>query len=272
MSVTAPERLNASLLLDDNLEAGRADKPALIGDRGSFTYGDVARLAARTASLLRELGVAREDRVLMVLDDSPCSTRRSSGAMRIGAVPIPVNPMDRPDNYAYYLDDSYATAAGRRGGAAGEARAGGRRAAPAARAGRQRRRGRALSFDEAVAGPPDELSRAGRHPPRRHGVLAVQLGLHRASQRRRARPARHRRRPSTPTPPRPPASPRTTSATRRPSSSTPTGWERPLVPDGRRRHRRAGHAAARGRTGSSTPSPATTRRCSSPCPRCTRRC
>jgi benzoate-CoA ligase family protein len=109
MSVTAPERLNASLLLDDNLEAGRADKPALIGDRGSFTYGDVARLTARTASLLRELGVAREGRVLMVLDDSPVFHATFLGAMRIGAVPIPVNPMDRPDNYAYYLDDSYAT-------------------------------------------------------------------------------------------------------------------------------------------------------------------
>jgi benzoate-CoA ligase len=28
--------------------------------------------------------------------------------MRIGAVPVPVNPMDRVDNYLYYLDDSYA--------------------------------------------------------------------------------------------------------------------------------------------------------------------
>jgi benzoate-CoA ligase len=28
--------------------------------------------------------------------------------MRIGAVPVPVNPMDRVDNYPYYLEDSYA--------------------------------------------------------------------------------------------------------------------------------------------------------------------
>ena len=33
------------------------------------------------------------------------------GALRIGAVPIPVNRMDRVDNYAYYLDDSYARVA-----------------------------------------------------------------------------------------------------------------------------------------------------------------
>ena len=108
MSSVAPERVNVSLLLDHNLEAGRADKPALIGEGGIQTFGDVARLTARTARLLGELGVAREERVLMVLDDSPVFHATFLGAIRIGAVPIPANPMDRADNYAYYLDDSYA--------------------------------------------------------------------------------------------------------------------------------------------------------------------
>ena len=44
----------------------------------------------------------------MILDDSPAFPAAFLGAMRIGAVPVPVNPMDRVDNYAYYLDDSYA--------------------------------------------------------------------------------------------------------------------------------------------------------------------
>ena len=44
----------------------------------------------------------------MILDDSPAFPATFLGAMRIGAVPVPVNPMDRIDNYAYYLDDSYA--------------------------------------------------------------------------------------------------------------------------------------------------------------------
>jgi benzoate-CoA ligase family protein len=101
--------MNASLLLDENLEAGRADKVALVGEYGSLTFGDVARLTARTASMLVEMGVAREGRVVMILDDSPVFHATFLGAIRIGAVPIPVNPMDRPDNYAYYLDDSYAT-------------------------------------------------------------------------------------------------------------------------------------------------------------------
>jgi benzoate-CoA ligase len=54
------------------------------------------------------LGIEREQRILMILDDSPAFPAVFLGAMRIGAVPVPVNPMDRVDNYTYYLDDSYA--------------------------------------------------------------------------------------------------------------------------------------------------------------------
>ena len=108
MSIVSPERVNASRLLDHNLEEGRGDKPALLGEFGTLTFADVARLTARTASLLRELGVSREHRVMMVLDDSPAFHATFLGAIRLGAVPIPTNPMDRTDNYAYYLADSYA--------------------------------------------------------------------------------------------------------------------------------------------------------------------
>src|SRR3954469_20366092 len=101
MSVAAPERVNASLLLDHNLEAGRGDKTALAGDEGTLTFGGLARLTAQTAALLRDLGLEREDRVLMILDDTPVFQAVFLAAIRIGAVPIPVNPMDRADNYAY---------------------------------------------------------------------------------------------------------------------------------------------------------------------------
>src|SRR5947209_3151993 len=47
----------------------------------------------------------------MILDDSPAFHATFLGAMRIGAVPVPVNPMDRPDNYPYYLADSYSRVA-----------------------------------------------------------------------------------------------------------------------------------------------------------------
>jgi benzoate-CoA ligase family protein len=106
--VSAAERVNASTLLDANLDAGRAEKPALLSAEGAITYGELASLVGGVAGYLSELGVSREQRVLMVLDDSPAFPATFLGAMRIGAVPVPVNPMDRVDNYAYYLDDSYA--------------------------------------------------------------------------------------------------------------------------------------------------------------------
>jgi benzoate-CoA ligase family protein len=106
--VSGAERLNASTLLDAQLEAGRGDGAALLTAEFVVTYGELARLVGSVAAYLTELGVAREQRVLMILDDSPAFPAVFLGAMRIGAVPVPVNPMDRVDNYAYYLDDSYA--------------------------------------------------------------------------------------------------------------------------------------------------------------------
>jgi benzoate-CoA ligase family protein len=107
-TVSGAERLNASTLLDRNLEAGRADKSALLTADGAVTYGELASLTSAVASYLLDLDIEREQRVLMILDDSPAFPATFLGAMRIGAVPVPVNPMDRVDNYAYYLDDSYA--------------------------------------------------------------------------------------------------------------------------------------------------------------------
>ena len=106
--MSGPERLNASTLLDANLEAGRADAPALLTADGTITYRELAGLTGAVASYLTMLDVEREQRILMILDDSPAFPAVFLGAMRIGAVPVPVNPMDRVDNYAYYLDDSYA--------------------------------------------------------------------------------------------------------------------------------------------------------------------
>jgi benzoate-CoA ligase family protein len=104
----ATERLNASTLLDRVLDAGRADRVALVTDSGVVTYGDLARTTAAVAAYMKDLGVAPEQRVLMVLDDSPAFHATFLAVMRIGAVPVPVNPMDRVDNHVYYLQDSYA--------------------------------------------------------------------------------------------------------------------------------------------------------------------
>ena len=106
---TAP---NVSTLLDANLEAGRGSKKALItADETAWTYTDLYQAACRVAVYLQDLGVRRGERILLVLDDTPVFPSAFLGAIRMGAVPIPVNFLARPDDFGYFLDDSYAVAA-----------------------------------------------------------------------------------------------------------------------------------------------------------------
>jgi benzoate-CoA ligase family protein len=104
----APERFNASVLLDRNIDQGRAGKPAVHAVDRSLTYGELLARASRAGNLLRALGVAREERVLMVLDDTTAFPAVFLGAMRLGAVPVPVSPLDKDDNFRHFVDDSYA--------------------------------------------------------------------------------------------------------------------------------------------------------------------
>ncbi len=101
-----------SLLTDRNLEAGRGDKVAVITDDGTpVTFAEVHRLACRFAARLRDHGVRREERVLLVLDDSPRFHAAFLGCLRAGAVPVPVNFLMRPEDFGYFLEDSYAVLA-----------------------------------------------------------------------------------------------------------------------------------------------------------------
>src|SRR3954454_15275485 len=108
VNVAAPERFNASLLLDRNVEHGRAGKPAVHAVDRSLTYGELLREAARAVNLLRALGVAREERVLLVLDDTTAFPVVFLGAKALGAVPVLVSPLDKSDNFRHFGDDSYA--------------------------------------------------------------------------------------------------------------------------------------------------------------------
>jgi benzoate-CoA ligase family protein len=103
---------NVSTLLDANLEAGRAARRAVMtGTDEEWTFADLHRASCRVASRLADLGLRREERVLLVLDDTPSFPASFLGAMRVGAVPIPVNFLARPEHFGYFLDDSYAVAA-----------------------------------------------------------------------------------------------------------------------------------------------------------------
>src|ERR1035437_443955 len=60
----------AADVLQRNLAAGRADKPAYIDARGTLSYGQLADHVARFGAALRGLGIRREERVLLALFDT----------------------------------------------------------------------------------------------------------------------------------------------------------------------------------------------------------
>ena len=100
---------NASQMVDRQIDAGRGDKPAFVAPDATLTYEQLGRQVNRMGHLLRALGVGREHRILLVLDDTTIFPTAFLGAMRIGAVPVPVSALDKADNFRHYIEDSYAT-------------------------------------------------------------------------------------------------------------------------------------------------------------------
>jgi benzoate-CoA ligase len=104
-----PERFNfAQHLLDAN--AQRAGKVAYIDDTTRLTYGDLADGVLRFAGALRELGLRREERVLLLMQDNVDWPVAFLGALYAGAVPVAVNTLLTATEYAFMLEHSRAHA------------------------------------------------------------------------------------------------------------------------------------------------------------------
>jgi benzoate-CoA ligase family protein len=109
MGAVEGERFNAcEYLLDRRIEAGDGERLALTGPGGSLTYAQLFDRVLLTSSVLAELGLLPEQRVLMVMADSPEFVVVYLAAMRIGAVPVPVSTMLRADGLSELLRDSRA--------------------------------------------------------------------------------------------------------------------------------------------------------------------
>src|SRR5215471_6414866 len=104
-----PDRYNVGAdLLDRNLPA-RASKVAIHSAAGDITYEQLFNLANGAARRFLDLGVRREERILICGFDSPGWVASFLGAIKIGAVPVPVNPvLQRTDDYRHFVDDSLA--------------------------------------------------------------------------------------------------------------------------------------------------------------------
>jgi len=91
--------------------AGRASKTALIDDVGAITYGQLADQVRRFANGLQKLGLKREERVLLLMQDSSDWVVAFLGSLYAGVVPVAVNTLLTADDYAFMLANSRAQAA-----------------------------------------------------------------------------------------------------------------------------------------------------------------
>ena len=107
--VTFPHPYNAAVdLVDRHVAAGRGGRIAIRDDVTAATYAELAERIDRAGNALRALGVRREERVVLAMLDTVDFVSVFLGAMKLGAVPVPLNTLLRPADYSYLLRDTRA--------------------------------------------------------------------------------------------------------------------------------------------------------------------
>jgi 4-hydroxybenzoate adenylyltransferase len=103
-----PANLAAALEAASAARRGMQEVAFLVGER-VFTHGEVHDGAARTASVLEAAGAGRGDRVLVAVPDGLEFVWAFLGAVRLGAVAVPVNPRLTLDDHRQMLEVAGAT-------------------------------------------------------------------------------------------------------------------------------------------------------------------
>ncbi len=101
------EDFNASTwLVDRNVDEGRGSRLAVTGAGGQLTYAQLADRVSRAGAALQTHGVRPEERVVLFAADGPGLLAGILGAMRIGAVAVPVSTMLTTGELAALLRDA----------------------------------------------------------------------------------------------------------------------------------------------------------------------
>jgi len=107
--ITLPEIFNvATWFVDRNVHEGRGAKIAIECGDERVTYQQLLENTNRVGNALLALGVRPEERVLLLLLDTPEFLYAFFGAIKIGGVAVPVNTLAKPQDYEYMLNDSRA--------------------------------------------------------------------------------------------------------------------------------------------------------------------
>ncbi|MBI4590621.1 MAG: benzoate-CoA ligase family protein [Candidatus Rokubacteria bacterium] len=112
VAVHVPERFNAAAFFVDRHPAeGRGGRTVFRYRGRRITYAELAERVNRFGNALLDLGVEIENRILLILPDCPEFAEAFWGTIKIGAVPVPVNPWLKGPDYAFLLEDSRAKVA-----------------------------------------------------------------------------------------------------------------------------------------------------------------
>jgi acyl-coenzyme A synthetase/AMP-(fatty) acid ligase len=104
-----PERFNFGRDVVDKWAA--EDRPAMIwlgtnGDERRLSFEDFSRLSNRFAGAMRELGIRRGDRVMVLLGKVPEWHAILTGLLKLGAVAIPCAPQLRAGDLKFRAEHS----------------------------------------------------------------------------------------------------------------------------------------------------------------------
>jgi acyl-coenzyme A synthetase/AMP-(fatty) acid ligase len=106
-----PEKLNmARLIVDFWAEHGRAQDVAIYDEDRKITYQELKDLTDRFANAFYKLGISKGDRFLIRTPNQPEYQISFLGGQKIGAVPIPTNPMLREYELEHIINNSEAVA------------------------------------------------------------------------------------------------------------------------------------------------------------------
>ncbi|MGC2802007.1 MAG: AMP-binding protein, partial [Candidatus Acidiferrum sp.] len=110
--ITLPEIFNvATYFVDRNVQEGRGAKIAIECGDQRVTYQELLENTNRAGNALLALGVRPEERVLLLLLDTPEFLYSFFGAIKIGAVAVPVNTQAKPQDYEHIFNDCRARVA-----------------------------------------------------------------------------------------------------------------------------------------------------------------
>jgi benzoate-CoA ligase family protein len=110
--ILLPDQFNAATyFIDRHVPEGRGEKIAIEAGEVRVSYRQLGENVNRFGNALRQLGVRIEERVFLLLLDSPEFAFSFFGAIKIGAVPVPVNTLFKTSDYHYILNNSRARVA-----------------------------------------------------------------------------------------------------------------------------------------------------------------